>query len=120
MFRPKSKSQSSVDYRRRHDPAFRDALTWRGAAGYGADRLISQTPVHSLPRMAAPVLVVSGCSAVGKSTVSRLLAGSLDSSVNIPTDVFLSVLLPPWWRSKMVDGPAFPNWLRIICSLNEQ
>ncbi|MDQ6948995.1 MAG: ATP-binding protein [Actinomycetota bacterium] len=53
--------------------------------------------------MAAPILVVSGCSAVGKSTVSRLLVGSLDSSVHIPTDVFLRFFDDPF------PDPATPH-----------
>jgi predicted kinase len=53
--------------------------------------------------MAAPILVVSGCSAVGKSTVSRLLAGSLNSSVHFPTDFFLRLFNDPF------PDPATPG-----------
>jgi hypothetical protein len=51
----------------------------------------------------APVLVISGCSAVGKSTVSRLLAECLDSSVHIPADVFLRFFDDPF------PDPATPE-----------
>lgn len=44
----------------------------------------------------AGVLVISGCSAVGKSTVSRLLAASLEPSVHLPTDVFLRLFPDPF------------------------
>jgi predicted kinase len=57
----------------------------------------------SLPPVAAPVLVVSGCSAVGKSTVSRLLAESFDSSVHIPVDVVLRLFDDPF------PDPATPE-----------
>jgi predicted kinase len=53
--------------------------------------------------MAAPILVVSGCSAVGKSTVSRLLAGSPSSSVHFPTDSFLRLFNDPF------PDPATPR-----------
>jgi hypothetical protein len=53
--------------------------------------------------MAAPVLLISGCSAVGKSTVSRLLADCLDSSVHIPADAFLRFFDNPF------PDPATPE-----------
>ncbi len=53
--------------------------------------------------MAAPVLVISGCSAVGKSTVSRLLCGCLDSSIKLPADVFLRFFDDPF------PDPAAPD-----------
>jgi predicted kinase len=53
--------------------------------------------------MAVPVLVISGCSAVGKSTVSRLLAECLDSSVHVPADVFLRFFDDPF------PDPATPE-----------
>ena len=53
--------------------------------------------------MVAPVLVISGCSAVGKSTVSRLLAECLDSSVHIPTDAVLRFFDDPF------PDPATPE-----------
>jgi predicted kinase len=46
--------------------------------------------------MASPVLVVSGCSAVGKSTVSRLLAESLRPSVHLPVDLLLRLFDDPF------------------------
>jgi predicted kinase len=56
--------------------------------------------------MAAAVLVISGCSAVGKSTVSRLLAECLDSSVHLPADVFLRFFDDPF------PDPATPEGAR--------
>jgi len=44
----------------------------------------------------APVLIVSGCSAVGKSTVSRLLAGAVTPSVHLPIDLFLRLFDDPF------------------------
>jgi len=44
----------------------------------------------------APVLIVSGCSAVGKSTVSRLLAGAVTPSVHLPIDHFLRFFDDPF------------------------
>ncbi len=54
--------------------------------------------------MAAPVLVISGCSAVGKSTVSLLLAECLDSSVHIPADVFLRFFDDPFPDPEKAEG----------------
>jgi predicted kinase len=53
--------------------------------------------------MGAPVLVISGCSAVGKSTVSRVLAECLDASVHIPTDMVLRFFDDPF------PDPATPE-----------
>jgi tRNA uridine 5-carbamoylmethylation protein Kti12 len=41
-------------------------------------------------------LIVSGCSAVGKSTVSRLLAGAVTPSVHLPIDLFLRLFDDPF------------------------
>jgi hypothetical protein len=57
----------------------------------------------SLVPVAAPVLLISGCSAIGKSTVSRLLAECLDSSVHIPSDAFLRFFDDPF------PDPATPK-----------
>jgi hypothetical protein len=54
--------------------------------------------------MAAPVLVVSGSAAVGKSTVSRLLAECLDPSVHIPVDVFLRFFDDPFPEPATPEG----------------
>src|SRR6266480_4938055 len=64
--------------------------------------------------MAAPILIVSGCSAVGKSTVSRHLAGSVDNSVHFPIDALLFFFDDPfpdpdsheWARRSSVVGAA--------------
>ena len=53
--------------------------------------------------MGAPVLVISGSSAVGKSTVSRVLAECLDASVHIPTDMVLRFFDDPF------PDPATPE-----------
>ena len=57
--------------------------------------------------MAAPILVLSGCSAVGKSTVGRLLAGSLDSSVHVPSDIFLRLFDEPFPDPASADGAHY-------------
>jgi hypothetical protein len=54
--------------------------------------------------MASPVLVVSGCSAVGKSTVSRLLTGSLHPGVHMPVDVILRLFDDPFPDASSPDG----------------
>lgn len=54
--------------------------------------------------MAASVLIISGCSAVGKSTVCRLLAECLDSSAYIPVDVFLRFFDDPFPDPAASDG----------------
>lgn len=46
--------------------------------------------------MPAPVLIVSGCSAVGKSTVSRLLARAVAPGVHLPIDLFLRLFDDPF------------------------
>ena len=46
--------------------------------------------------MPAPVLIVSGCLAVGKSTVSRLLAEAVTPSVHLPIDLFLRLFEDPF------------------------
>src|SRR5215469_3314310 len=50
----------------------------------------------NLLKVPAPVLIVSGCSAVGKSTVSRLLAGTVTPSVHLPIDLFLRLFEDPF------------------------
>jgi tRNA uridine 5-carbamoylmethylation protein Kti12 len=47
-------------------------------------------------KVPAPVLIVSGCSAVGKSTVSRLLAEAVTPSVHLPIDLFLCLFDDPF------------------------
>jgi hypothetical protein len=54
--------------------------------------------------MASPVLVISGCSAVGKSTVSRLLTGSLRPSIHMPVDVLLRLFDDPFPDASESDG----------------
>jgi predicted kinase len=44
----------------------------------------------------APVLIVSGSSGVGKSTVSRSLAEKLTSGVHLPMDVLLGLFSDPY------------------------
>lgn len=46
--------------------------------------------------MPGPVLIVSGCSGVGKSTVSRLLAEAVSPSVHLPIDLFLRLFDDPF------------------------
>lgn len=53
--------------------------------------------------MAAPILVVSGCSAVGKSTVSRLLSATVAHSLHMQTDVFCCFFDDPF------PDPATPE-----------
>lgn len=57
-----------------------------------------------LPEMVAPILVVSGCSAVGKSTVSHRLARALDPSVHLPVDVLLRLFDDPFPDPASPDG----------------
>jgi Mrp family chromosome partitioning ATPase len=44
----------------------------------------------------APILVVTGPSGVGKSTVSRLVAATLDKSVHVRMDDFLRFVVSGW------------------------
>lgn len=44
----------------------------------------------------APILVVSGPSGVGKTTVSRLLAAEFDRSVHLKTDDFMASIVSGW------------------------
>jgi len=52
----------------------------------------------------ASIVVVSGCSGVGKSTVSRHLVGLLDSSVHIPADTFYLWFDDPWPDAATAEG----------------
>jgi predicted kinase len=52
----------------------------------------------------APVFIVSGCSGVGKSTVSRLLTGALQPSVHMPIDVFLHLFEDPFPDAASPEG----------------
>jgi predicted kinase len=44
----------------------------------------------------APLIVVSGASGVGKTTVSRLVAAEFDRSVHLETDVFMASIVNGW------------------------
>jgi len=54
----------------------------------------------------ATILVLSGCSAVGKSTVSELLRMEVDASLHIPSDVFCRFFDDPF------PDPATPEGAR--------
>jgi tRNA uridine 5-carbamoylmethylation protein Kti12 len=54
--------------------------------------------------MAPPVLIVSGGPAVGKSTVSRLLTGSLQPSVHLPIEVLLRLFDDPFPDAGSSEG----------------
>ncbi|HZU71259.1 MAG TPA: AAA family ATPase [Acidimicrobiales bacterium] len=54
--------------------------------------------------MTAPILVISGCSGVGKSTVSRSLAGRFDSAVHLPADTFYRLFDDPWPDPESAEG----------------
>jgi hypothetical protein len=54
--------------------------------------------------MTAPVLIVSGCSAVGKSTVSHLLTSSLQPSVHLKIDLFLRLFEDPFPPASSPEG----------------
>lgn len=54
--------------------------------------------------MASPVLVISGCSAVGKSTVSQLLRGALEPSLHIQSDVFCRFFNDPFPDPASAEG----------------
>lgn len=59
--------------------------------------------------MGAPILVVSGPSGAGKTTVGRLIAASFDKSVHIQIDAFMRFITNGW-----VDP-----WLSESASQNE-
>ena len=54
--------------------------------------------------MSSPVLVISGCSAVGKSTVSQLLRGALEPSLHIQSDVFCRFFDEPFSDPASAEG----------------
>jgi hypothetical protein len=56
--------------------------------------------------VAAPILVLSGCSAVGKSTVSELLRTTIAASLHMPSDVFCRFFDDPF------PDPATPEGAR--------
>src|SRR5436190_20753920 len=54
--------------------------------------------------MAAPILIVTGCSAVGKSTVSRHLARSVGDSAHFPIDALLFFFDDPFPEPDTQEG----------------
>lgn len=52
----------------------------------------------------APVLVISGCSGVGKSTVSKLLVASLSGSVHVPIDTICRFFDDPFPDPESPEG----------------
>ena len=76
-------------------PTFGDYLHRPGGGGPRAPSLTS---------VASPVLVISGCSAVGKSTVSQLLRGALEPSLHIQSDVFCRFFDAPFPDPASAEG----------------
>ena len=47
-------------------------------------------------RVGGPVIVVTGASGVGKTTVSRLVAAEFERSVHVQTDAFMAMIVSGW------------------------
>jgi energy-coupling factor transporter ATP-binding protein EcfA2 len=54
--------------------------------------------------MAAPILVISGPSGAGKTTIGRMLAGVFDLSVHIRADDFMPLVVNGWIDPSLPDA----------------
>jgi adenylate kinase family enzyme len=54
--------------------------------------------------MAAPILLISGPSRAGKTTIGRMLAGAFDLSVHIRADDFVPLVVNGWIEPSLPDA----------------